>query len=887
MKAVDIIVPIYNAYDDLVKCIASVKRHTDLTTHRLILINDCSPDERILPLLRSEEAENIIVIDNEVNGGFSNNVNKGMLYSEDRDVILLNSDTIVTERWIEKIVACAYSKPEIGSVTPMSNCATLCSYPVFCQDSLIPENWTVDSLARVIERCSMKIYPRITVAVGFCMFIKRETIEKVGLFDAKTFERGYGEENDFCNRAEQLGYIHVMCDDTFIYHKGTASFLSEQKKELIEAHEKILMERYPAQMIKNSKYCQENLDQYIRENIHIYTKGNPNKKNIMYVVQSDFRKDAFDNMGGTQFHVRDLTMNLKDEFNVYVVARDRDYLRVTLYSGEEELALKYYIGEKDGYPRIHDTDLYRLFKNILCAFEINLLHVHHIHGLCFDVFDAAKELHIPVIATMHDFFYACPSIKLLNTEKVHCGGNCGDTKCSVCLQQNAGMYVPDTYLEEWRAACKHVFEICEKLVVPSFVVKDVYTSLYPEIADKITIIEHGLEIKKEDLKLAEKEVRETQAVQQCYDALFSDKSNPYAVNGWAYLSGVNSENINIYLEVTNDGNVDYILCTKGMRQDVASAKQNNAYIYCGFAGSVFKPEYLNKEIKIRVLLEYKDILYTNGQYASCVIEDNKVERKYNVAFLGGMVPEKGSQKALEMICNSSEEIRWHIFGTIGDKELADLEQDNLVKHGTYRQQDIPNLLAENKIDLVCILSIIPETFCYTLSEAVTCNIPVLATAIGASGERVKRHGYGWTVPVDYTGAQMSEYVYGILTDTKEYTVKKEIVRYFNEISLADMASRYANLYSQYQKPFTSTESFDVEWIYKGLGIPAGIKNTPYQLVNGAGNGTENFDDVQMNDYLYTKNLEEQLNSILNSRAYRLIEKIRNSVLFRLVRKIIK
>ena len=180
-----------------------------------------------------------------------------MRYSN-RDVILLNSDTIVTKNWVEKIVACAYREAEIGTVTPLSNSATLCSIPIMCQDNPIPDNCTIDELADIVEKYSLKKYPRITVAVGFCMFIKREVINLVGTFDAETYERGYGEENDFCNRAEQYGYKHVMCDDTFIYHKGTASFNTEEKRKLCEAHDRILQERYPMQMRKNHIYCVTN-----------------------------------------------------------------------------------------------------------------------------------------------------------------------------------------------------------------------------------------------------------------------------------------------------------------------------------------------------------------------------------------------------------------------------------------------------------------------------------------------------------------------------------------------------------------------------------------------------------------------------------------------------
>ena len=237
---VDIIIPIYNAYDDLTKCIDSVKKWTDLDKNRLILIDDCSPDERIKPYLKSIEDKNIKVIFNEKNQGFSGNINLGMSQSEENDVLLLNSDTVVTKKWLDKIVECAYSDVSIATVTPLSNNATLCSVPNFCEENTIPEGFTIDSFADLIETISLNMMPEIPVAHGFCMFVKREVMRKIGMFDAETFGRGYGEENDFCHRAEQIGYHHVMCDNTFIFHSGTSSFLSEEKKRYIEEQRKFM-----------------------------------------------------------------------------------------------------------------------------------------------------------------------------------------------------------------------------------------------------------------------------------------------------------------------------------------------------------------------------------------------------------------------------------------------------------------------------------------------------------------------------------------------------------------------------------------------------------------------------------------------------------------------
>ena len=61
-ESVDIIIPIYNAYEDLQTCVASIFSCTDLSRHRLFLVNDASPDKRILPYIRSLDNLNIIII---------------------------------------------------------------------------------------------------------------------------------------------------------------------------------------------------------------------------------------------------------------------------------------------------------------------------------------------------------------------------------------------------------------------------------------------------------------------------------------------------------------------------------------------------------------------------------------------------------------------------------------------------------------------------------------------------------------------------------------------------------------------------------------------------------------------------------------------------------
>ena len=222
MNKVDIVVPIYNAYEYTEECIKSILRNTNLNEHTLLLINDKSPDERILPMLQKYAKENsnknIVVLENEENSGFVKTVNNGMKYSQN-DVILLNSDTEVTENWLEKIMECAYSNEYIATVTPFTNNGTIFSIPNFGVDNNLPENLSLDEFAKLVEKCSEKRYPEVTTGNGYCMYIKRSVLNEIGLFDDITFEKGYGEEKDFCYRALDYRYINVLCDNTFIYHK--------------------------------------------------------------------------------------------------------------------------------------------------------------------------------------------------------------------------------------------------------------------------------------------------------------------------------------------------------------------------------------------------------------------------------------------------------------------------------------------------------------------------------------------------------------------------------------------------------------------------------------------------------------------------------------------
>jgi len=250
-----IIVPIYNAYDEVTRCIDSVINTTAHLPCNIILIDDASPDERIRTLLsKYKNISNINVVFNEQNMGYTRTVNKGISLANNNDVILLNSDTVVTCNWVENMYKTAYLDNSIGTVTAMSDNAGAFSFPKSGTANPKPENMPYNNYANIILRGTKRELPvEVPTGSGFCFFIKRDLIKEIGLFDYEAFPRGYGEENDFCMRAISYGWKNVITPYAFIFHVRTASFGSE-KEQLVKEGVDMVIKRYPRYMHEVKRY---------------------------------------------------------------------------------------------------------------------------------------------------------------------------------------------------------------------------------------------------------------------------------------------------------------------------------------------------------------------------------------------------------------------------------------------------------------------------------------------------------------------------------------------------------------------------------------------------------------------------------------------------------
>jgi len=248
---INIVIPVFNALDDVKVCLNSVISQTGLN-YRLIIADDGSGEETRIWLKEfSKGQERVRLILNKENLGYTENVNNAVKSSKADFTVVLNSDTIVAPKWLEKLLYCAYSNPEIGIVGPLSNAAGWQTVPDVRKINPLPEGYSVAFINQFLEKHHTGSYPLADIINGFCYGIKNEVFDKIGYFDDTLFPKGYGEEDDLTLRARKGGYLCAISTDTYVFHSKSKSFGHSQRLELASASRKILDNKYGKENLLN------------------------------------------------------------------------------------------------------------------------------------------------------------------------------------------------------------------------------------------------------------------------------------------------------------------------------------------------------------------------------------------------------------------------------------------------------------------------------------------------------------------------------------------------------------------------------------------------------------------------------------------------------------
>ena len=496
IPSITIIVPIFNALEDLIVCIDRLLRHTPPAA-RIFLINDASTDSRVAEILEEADREGgVTVLTNPHNLGFTRTVNRGIREAGQDDVVLLNSDARVTPRWLEGLRRAAGSDARIGTVTPMSDRAGAFSAPLMGNENTLPNHVNEIDYAMAFRRRSQGLYPVVPTGNGFCMYIRRSCIDEVGMFDESAFPRGYGEENDFCMRARQAAWINIVDDRTYVFHDRGKSF-KDEKSELLQAGRKVLDARYPDYQAA----------------IKVFSEGAPLKlarfrarqaledcklkplvpRRVLFVISMK--------TGGTPQTNLDLMGALGKSWEPWLLYCDSQTLTLArIVESVEELRQSHVLTEVVE-PLTHRSREYdRVLANWLSEYDFEVVHIRHLAFHSLSLPRLAREAGAAVVFSFHDYYTICPTVKLLNGENIYCGGICtaGSGNCVPDLWK--GHHFPEIkngWVNFWRANFASALQLSDCFVTTSVSAKTTLVGAMPFLEDeKFHVIPHGRDFGK-------------------------------------------------------------------------------------------------------------------------------------------------------------------------------------------------------------------------------------------------------------------------------------------------------------------------------------------------------------------------------------------------------
>ncbi len=434
-----VVVPVHGGGTIVDRCLKSVLAHTDLTAARLLVVVDGDPSfgERTMAatLARTVGAE---VVEHPQRRGFAAAANWAFAATRG-DVVLLNSDVLVAAGWLDNLTEAARSRPNVATVTPWSNDATLCSWPRPFVTNPLPPGLGVDEVAARIARLSQRRRPQIPTGVGSCLLIRREALEVVGGFDVDAFGLGYGEEVDFCLRAAAAGFVHLLDDATFVFHRGQSSFGFARTPQ-VAAAERIVARRHPGYRAAIAAAMAEDPTAGARADLasKVADAHRARPARVLHVVhgyppwsragteiyaerlathQAAFREVAVHTRVGGSGAPHGAGVDQADpdrSLVVRAVAND--------FSARNPLVRN----------AIRDPIMAADLGRALDRFRPELVHLHHLAGHGLAAADEVVRRRLPLVIQLQDWWLLCARANLLDADRRLCPGP-HFQRCAACL----------------------------------------------------------------------------------------------------------------------------------------------------------------------------------------------------------------------------------------------------------------------------------------------------------------------------------------------------------------------------------------------------------------------------------------------------------------------
>ncbi len=480
--APSVVVPVYKGYDETLACLYSVL-DADPTTD-LVVIDDASPEAELSAALADLAELGLFELHrNERNLGFALTVNRGMALRGDRDVVLLNSDTVVYGDWLARLQRAASrtspSGERVGTVTPLTNNGELASYPRWMEDNPNQLELSHAELDAIAGEVNAGLAFDVPTGVGFCLYIRRDCLDEVGDFDA-AYAAGYGEENEFCLRAAESGFASILAADVFVTHFGSVSFgRGRAKQEKMRRALERLMDRYPDYERDVGRFIAR--DPMVAARLRLdaarirrSARHAKPARTVLMVVH--------DWGGGVEQHVDLMTRSLEAEgVNVFRLQPYEDHATPAVTLRGPRLRNKRHLlpnSERIAMNQSRDELI-----EALGLLGVDHVHVHHAGG--FGLFGTdwirslPERLGCAYDLTLHDYAPVCPRLHFNLPD----GHYCGEPDIDECERCVASFGSPNGYypMWRWRPSWQPLLDGARRVICPSRDVADRMARYFPNV----------------------------------------------------------------------------------------------------------------------------------------------------------------------------------------------------------------------------------------------------------------------------------------------------------------------------------------------------------------------------------------------------------------------
>ena len=492
---VTVVVPVHNGGSAVEECLQALAAHVG--KRRVLLIDDASTDPYTQNLLQLAVARyGFELVTHQVNQGYTRTVNHGIDLAGDDDVVLLNSDAVIGPMALEYLRWVAYSQEAVASVTAASDNAGAMSLPEVGVANIWPGHLTWAEISRHLATAQNVWSQCVPTAHGFCVLIRREAVSAIGKFDEVAFSRGYGEENDWSQRADAAGFSNLYAPHVMVRHFRNQSFGSERRQLMSEGRQ-IVDGRWPNYGVRVREWLNGTELDGIREaaraantRLEALERVNPCR---LYVIHAS--------TGGTIATNRDLMTALDDEQESLILESERGHtIRLIRFSPEGSEVLASWSPETPYGIESSWDDAYAEFViQTVLSRRVEAIHIRHlIHTPITVVARVASVLGVPLIYSTHDFHPVCPTFTLLDEQLNYCGGACtsGLSNCSMIPAEALleGRRLKNDWVHEWRRRMSAVIDAADHVIATSASAGSVLTQNFQSISPKLRIIEHGRDL---------------------------------------------------------------------------------------------------------------------------------------------------------------------------------------------------------------------------------------------------------------------------------------------------------------------------------------------------------------------------------------------------------